>query len=131
MPRAASHGKLYPIYMVLGSPKWIQKMGDPATLATTAEIRIPLSILAADDVSFTYPDSMVTLMLAAERNPAHFQPDCHGKLFTLAEMRALVATKGMPDEGWETSVPVTLAHYIEAQVWNRTVLVEYLAQNPM
>ncbi len=121
----------YPIYMVLGSPKWIARMADPGTLATTAEVRVPLSALTDDDVSFTYPDSMVTLLMAEERDARYYQPDYHGKLFTLTEIREIVRRKGLPDEGWETNVPDTLAHYIEAQVWNREPLLPYLPRtNP-
>ncbi|MFN8485364.1 MAG: hypothetical protein U0768_20180 [Anaerolineae bacterium] len=116
----------HPIYMVLGSPRWVARMADPATLATTAEIRIPLSALTDADVSFTYPDSMVTRFVAQAKDPASYQPDYHGRLFTLPEILAIVAVKGLPDDGWDTGVPDTLAHYIEAQVWNRQPLLPYL-----
>lgn len=115
----------YPVYMVLGRSRWVEKMADAATLASTAEIRVPLSIFRECDVSFTYPDSMVTLLLESQKNPDYYQPDYHGKLFTLPEILAIVAAKGLPDEGWETNVPSTLAHYIEAQVWNHRRLWEY------
>jgi hypothetical protein len=69
------------------------------------------------------------LLIENLKNPEFYQPDYHGKLFTLAEMRAIVAEKGLPDEGWETRVPDDLAHYIEAQVWNRQPLLEFLHQS--
>jgi hypothetical protein len=61
----------YPIYMVLGRSKWIQTMLDAGTLATTIEIQVPLSIFRECDVSFTYPDSMVSFMLDNERHPEY------------------------------------------------------------
>ena len=92
---------------------------------------MPVSIFDEGDISFTYPDSMVTLLMENLQNPEFYQPDYHGKLFTLPEIRRIVAEKGLPDEGWETSVPDHLAHYIEAQVWNRGPLLEYMRrQNP-
>ena len=69
---------------------------------------------------------MVTLLMADEKDARYYQPDYHGKLFTLSEIRAIVAVKGLPDEGWDTGVPDSLAHYIEAQVWNRDPLLPYL-----
>ena len=34
----------FPIYMVLGRPKWMAAEANPCTLATTAEIEVPLSL---------------------------------------------------------------------------------------
>ena len=55
-------------------------------------------------------------------------PDYHGKVFTLSEILSIVEIKGLPEEGWETNTPASLPHYIEAQVWNRTLLLEYKRQ---
>jgi hypothetical protein len=115
----------YPVYLVLGRPKWTQVSADPKTTASTDEIIVPLSILSAEQVSFTYPDSMVSAMIAAERNPEYYEPDYHGKVFTLEEIRRIIERKGLPGEGWQTKMPKRYAHYIEAQVWNRQVLVDY------
>jgi hypothetical protein len=123
--RGGEPQEAFPIYMTLGRPKWIERMADAATLATTAEIQVPLSIFRECDVSFTYPDSMVTLLLESQKNPETYQQGYHGKLFTLSEILSIVQAKGLPDEGWETNVPSTLAHYIEAQVWNYKLLFEY------
>jgi hypothetical protein len=116
----------YPIYFMVGNPPWLERAADPATVASTTRIEVPVSILAEGDISFTYPDSMVTLLLEHLKDPEIYQPDYHGKLFTLSEMRAIVAVKGMPDEGWETRAPDHLAHYIEAQVWNRKPLLKFM-----
>lgn len=114
-----------PIYMVLGRSRWAESVMDPVTAATTAEIEVPLSLFRESDVSFTYPDSMVSMMVAAAKDPALFQEGYHGELFTLERIREVVERKGMPEEGWQTNVPRSLAHYIEAQVWNRAVLWEW------
>ena len=115
----------HPVYLVLGRPKWLDIVADPVTLATTDELRVPLSILDPHEVSFTYPDSMVSALMAVEKNPEYYEPDYHGKVFTLDEMMRIIAEKGLPGEGWQTKMPVRLAHYIEAQVWNRAVLLDY------
>ena len=115
----------YPIYMVLGRSKWVERMADPATLATTSQIQVPLSIFSEGDVSFTYPDSMVTRTLERQKDPDTYQPGYHGRVFTLSQIRKIVEERGLPEEGWETKTPADVAHYVEAQVWNREVLLEH------
>jgi hypothetical protein len=118
----------YPIYFVLGRPKWIEDAADAQTINTTDEITIPLSILTPEDVSFTYPDSMVSAMMESAKNPEYYEPDYHGKVFTLTEIAEIVTQKGLPGDKWQTRMPKHLAHYIEAQVWNRKPLLEYYEQ---
>jgi hypothetical protein len=90
----------YPIYMILGRSKWLLAAGDPVTLATIAEILVPLSIFQECEVSFTYPDSMVSWLMDQQRNPAYYLPEFHGKVFTLPEIRQVVETMGLPGERW-------------------------------
>lgn len=115
----------YPIYMVFGRSKWIQTMLDAATLATTVEIQVPLSIFRECEVSFTYPDSMVSFMLENQRNPEYYLPEYHGKVFTLSEIRSIVEANGLPGDKWGTNLPSHLANYIEAQVWDHEALLAY------
>lgn len=122
-PRAA-----YPIPMVLGSSKWMLKQSP--TPEAHAEIRIPLSIFAEDEISFTYPDSMISYWFGKEKPLDYYQPEYHGKVFTMAEILAIVALKGLPEEGWETNLPPHLAPYIEAQVWNHDACMPYKPSAP-
>lgn len=118
----------YPIYMILGQALWGERKMDGITRAMTQTIQVPLSIFGEGDVSFTYPDSMVSWMLDQEKNTAYYQPNYHGKVFTRSEMLSIVEEKGLPEMGWETNVPDHLAHYIEAQVWNHKVLLDFKRQ---
>ena len=113
----------YPIPMVLGSSKWLEKNAPDREGGT--EIRIPLSIFTEYDVSFTYPDSMISLWFGREKPAEYYQPDLHGKIFTLPEILSIVETQGMPEEDWEINLPSDLAPYIEAQVWRHELLFEY------
>ena len=117
-----------PIYLVLGRPKWLERAGDPVTLATTEELVVPLDIIPRDVISFTYPDSMVSAFMVEEANPAYYEPEYHGKVFTLEEIGEILERRGMPGEGWTTRMPAHLAHYIEAQVWDHQVLHDFAAQ---
>ena len=113
----------YPVYTVLGSSNWMVKNGDPGN---HGEIRLPLSIFDEGDVSFTYPDSMISLWFENDRPPEYYMPDYHGKIFTRAEILAIVAEKGVPEDCWDTHLPDTLAPYIEGQVWNHEVLRAFM-----
>lgn len=112
----------YPIPMVLGDSKWIVKNApDPEA---HGEIHIPLSVFTEQDVSFTYPDSMISLEFGRDKPVEYYQPEYHGKVFTISEILFIVESKGLPEEEWETNFPSDLAPYIEAQVWNHEPLLE-------
>jgi hypothetical protein len=113
----------YPIPMVLGESRWMVK-NSPCPDAH-GEIRIPLSRFTERDVSFTYPDSMISLWFGREKPVDYYLPEYHGKVFTVSEILAIVESKGLPEEEWETNLPSDLAPYIEAQVWNHEPLMEY------
>jgi hypothetical protein len=98
---------------------------DAVTRATTAEIEVPLSAFRQDTVSFTYPDSMVSYMLAQQRDPATYLPAYHARVFTLAETRAILEANGLPGYRWGTELPSGLANYIEAQVWDPEPLAAF------
>jgi hypothetical protein len=114
----------YPISMVLGSSKWLIEAAPDRE--KHGEIRIPLSVFRECDVSFTYPDSMISRWFGRDKPMEYYQAELHGKVFTIPEILSIVEKKGMPEENWETNLPKSLAPYIEAQVWNRELLLEYL-----
>jgi hypothetical protein len=115
----------YPVYLMVGRSKWLDAAVDAVTIATAVEIQVPLALFEPCDISFTYPDSMVSDLMASKKDPAYYLPEYHGRVFTLAEIRAIVDTYGLPGDKWGTSLPSHLANYIEAQVWNHRPLQEY------
>ena len=116
----------FPIPMVLGSSKWLVEAAPDGE--EHGEIRIPLSVFTEYDVSFTYPDSMISRWFGREKPAKYYLPELHGKVFTLSEILSIVKQKGMPEENWETNLPKSLAPYIEAQVWNHELLYKYREQ---
>jgi hypothetical protein len=116
----------FPIPMVLGSSKWLAEAApDPEK---KGEIRIPLSVFTVHDVSFTYPDSMISRWFGRDKPAEYYQAELHGIVFTLSEILSIVKKKGMPEENWETNLPKSFAPYIEAQVWNHALLDKYRVQ---
>ena len=103
----------------------METMIDEITLATTVEIQVPLSMFDEDVLSFTYPDSMVSYMLNAERNPHYYLPEYHGQVFTLAEMHEILESNGQPGYRWGTELPDDMPNYIEAQVWDHEPLLSF------
>jgi hypothetical protein len=117
----------YPISLVLGSSKWIE-INFPDQ-KTRGEIRIPLSAFSEADVSFTFPDSMVSWWLYHDKPSDYYLPEYHGKVFTLTEIMAIVTEKGLPENTWKIKLPKDTGAYIEAQVWNRKLLEKYVPRN--
>jgi len=110
----------FPITAVLGSSEWLAEFSpDPEK---HAEVRIPLSLLTEDDVSFTYPDSMVSRWFGLEKPAEFYQADLHGRIFTLPEILSIVEKRGMPEKDWGLDLPKNLPPYIEAQLWNHELL---------
>jgi hypothetical protein len=113
----------YPICMVLGSSAWIEKNApDPDAHGA---IRIPLSLFSESDLSFTFPDSMVSRWCDRDKPAEYYQPEYHGKVFTVSEILGIVEKKGMPEEDWQIPLPKDTGAYIEAQVWNHGLLMKY------
>src|SRR5512138_3982128 len=52
--------EVHPIYMAFGRTRWMLNCIDALTLATTTQIEVPLALFEEFDISFTYPDSMVS-----------------------------------------------------------------------
>lgn len=113
---------IHPRYMSLGPVNWFYEW-----YRETKVIEIPLSAFAEEHLSFTYPDSMMSLLIAEDRYPPfqQFKQPYHGKLYRLSELEDLVATYGVPDE----TDPRNLEYgnrLIEAQIWDLAPLVPYI-----
>jgi hypothetical protein len=123
--RGGSPQQEFPIYLIFGWSKWLQNGADARTLETTDKLEVPLAKLREDQLSFTYPDSMIMGWMAKQNAGRYNLSEFHGKVFRLSEMRAIVEARGLPGEQWGNDLPAEVPNYIEAQVWNREALVEY------
>lgn len=123
MVKGGTPQEAYPISMVLGESVWLTQCApDPAR---HGEIHIPLSAFEEGDISFTFPDSMVSRWLGIEKPEPYYLPAYHGQVFTRSEMLAIVRERGFPEETWDVQLPDNVGAYIEAQVWNHAVLMAY------
>jgi hypothetical protein len=101
-----------PIYFFLGD------FADGRDPSRPVSLVLPLSAFPPETLTFTYPDSMASLPIATlDRHKCHRKP-YHGHVFTLSEIKAVVAEFGLP--GDRQSSDPTAAHdrFIEVQVWD-------------
>jgi len=83
----------YPIYFVLGKSQWLVK--NSPDRSRHQEIQIDLAAFDEGDVSFTYPDSMISFWLGHDPTSVFYLPEFHGKVFTRKKLWRLLS-------GWVT-----------------------------
>lgn len=107
-----------PRYLSLGPCPWFMNW-----YKNPAEIKIPLDDIPSDSISFTYPDSMMSLLIAEDRfEPfAKFKQPYHGRVYRLEELANPIEQYGMPDQ----DDPINQEYgnrLVEAQVWDLNLL---------
>ncbi len=105
-----------PIYFFLGD------FADGLDRSRPRSIVMPLAAFSADMLTFTYPDSMASLPLAIRAHHRPRRKAFHGQVFTLDEIRKVIASWGMPDK---TDPSISYDRFIEVQVWNDTPLKRF------
>jgi len=108
-----------PIYMCLGeSPK--SKYDVRGDIQKNAmEIKIPLAYLDLKTITFTYPDSMYDFILDKNNRIIGGKRTNKPKVYLYNELEIVLKKYKDGNEKMED-------HYIEAQIWNRKQLYEYL-----
>ena len=90
---------------------------------------MPLAAFSPDTITFTYPDSMASLALGRSDDHAAIRRSYHGQVFTLPEIRDIVARFGMPDGGQNTAASISpFDRFVEVQVWDDRPCVRALAE---
>lgn len=113
----------FPIYAVLGVSNWIERY---SANYEVSKIHNPITLFNETDVSFTYPDSMVSFWLGTDKPVGYFDPDYHGRIFTLREVKELIKIDRFSEENWGSTLPKNVAPYIEAQIWNHNLLNDFI-----
>jgi len=113
----------HPLYFFLGD------FADGLDPSRPASLVMPLAVLPADTVTFTYPDSMASFPLHTEGRDVRERKPYHGQVFTLAEIEQVVATFGLPGERWKTDPSMRHDRFIEVQVWDDRPVRDYLAKH--
>ncbi|MEM7532770.1 MAG: hypothetical protein AAF639_11385 [Chloroflexota bacterium] len=113
----------YPFYMVLGTSNYIEQYDGFEGIYHT--VQVPLAEFDSTDVSFTYPDSVISKWLADCHHPL-YNSAYHGKIFSLSAIRALIANYGITGCEWVEQPERKFDIFIEAQIWNDAPLQSYL-----
>lgn len=103
----------YPHYFVVERALWIEEGFD----GYSDKVQLPISSFRSEQVSFTYPDSMVSYWLQSQSEQAFYRPEYHGQVFTLSEISQVIKEFGIPDTEWQTEKLRKHDLFIEAQVW--------------
>lgn len=101
-----------PIYFFLGN------FADGKDPSRPASLVVPLTAFRPDSLTFTYPDSMTSFPVATKEHHRFYRKEYHGHVFTLAEINAVVAKYGLPEDRWKDDPSMKHDRFIEVQVWD-------------
>lgn len=108
-----------PHYFVLGEYYWFKNL-----CPDTCEVRIPLSFFSNEAVSFTYPDSFVSMGFMPEFGLKVDKRDYHDKVFNLHNLESIIDKYGFPEDdvshNYGNYVNEEFEKFIEIQVWDDT-----------
>jgi hypothetical protein len=101
----------YPHYFVVERAIWIEEgYHGHSDMVLLADFQ-------PSQVSFTYPDSMISYWLLSQTNQPFYHPEYHGQVFTVEEIQPVINQFGIPDTEWRTVASRRYDLFIEAQVW--------------
>jgi hypothetical protein len=104
---------VYPHYFVIERARWIEAGYNGESLA----LQFPVSAFQLEQISFTYPDSMISYWLKSQTDQVFYRSEYHGQVFVLSEIRKVIDAFGVPREEWQTEETRKYDLFIEAQVW--------------
>jgi hypothetical protein len=113
---------LFPLYMVIENSTWIEEGYN----GQSKKIQIPVSEFDSKEISFTYPDSMVSYWLKDKKQEPFYQPEYHGQVFRLDEIHHLLKRFGLPVTEWKLEETRKYDIFIEAQIWNEQTILNYI-----
>lgn len=104
----------HPKYFSVGPALWIEEGYNEQSKT----VQLLLSSVPATQVSFTYPDSMVSYWLRTQTDQRFYQSAYHGQVFTVGEIFDIIEHFGLPSEVWRTDPTRKHDIFIEAQLWS-------------
>jgi hypothetical protein len=112
----------FPFYMVIENSTWIEEGYN----GQSKKIQISVSEFNLKEISFTYPDSMISYWLKDKKQEPFYQPDYHGQVFRLDEIVQIIKKSGITVEEWKLEKTRKYDIFIEAQIWNEQGILNYL-----
>ncbi|MBB3610217.1 hypothetical protein [Rhizobium sp. BK602] len=112
--------RMRPIYFFLGN------FADGKDHSRPNSLVMPLTAFPKGTITFTFPDSMASLPIATHKKYEFERQPYHGQVFSLEEIRHVIAKFGMPNESWAVDPRRRFDRFVEVQVWDDRPIVEYL-----
>jgi hypothetical protein len=103
----------YPQYFVVNESLWIEE----GFQGQSRSVQFPLSAFEPEQISFTYPDSMISYWLRSQTDRVFYHPEYHGQVFNLNEIFEVIDRFGIPKAEWRSEAARKHDLFIEAQVW--------------
>jgi hypothetical protein len=100
----------YPHYFVVGRSAWIEESYN----SQFGMVQLSITDLPAAQISFTYPDSMISYWLQSQAGQDFHHPEYHGQAFNYNEICQIIDRFGVPDEKWRTKAVHKHDLFIEA-----------------
>ncbi len=110
----------HPQYFVVNQSIWIEEGFNRQSLY----VSIPISAFNPEQVSFTFPDSMVSYWLREQSQSTYYHPEYHGQVFLLDEISQIIDEFGIPREEWRAEEDRKYDFFIEAQVWDNVERID-------
>ncbi len=113
-----------PFYFTLGKCEWLKSCYE-----NPGVVKIPLADFKSEQISFTYPDSMVSFQFHDEPKLVKYRKACNGQVYLLDEIQELLNEYGIPtEEKWHSQESLKYDRYVEVQVWDDFIIKKYLAK---
>ncbi|MDL2403709.1 hypothetical protein [Rhizobium mayense] len=112
--------RMRPVYFFLGN------FADGKDRSRPNSLVMPLNAFPEGTITFTIPDSMASLPIAKHHKYELERQPYHGQVFSLEEIRDVVAKFGMPNESWAADPRKRFDRFVEVQVWDDRPIIEYL-----
>ncbi len=114
-----------PFYFTLGPCEWLETWYED-----TAIIEIPLELFKdCTHISFTFPDSMISYQIAEMERFSKYRNPYNGKVLLKEEIITFISIFGLPSKDKWAHIPEQqFNRYIEVQVWDDSIIHDFLGQ---
>jgi len=117
----------HPCYFTLEKSSFLQEF--ESFEGQSKEIKIPLCLFSCDNISFTYPDSFFSEWLSRNKDHDLYDEELNGKIFKLKELLSLLDSGRIPNNIYMDTLNYKYHLYIEAQVWDYSILTNFQKSN--
>ena len=113
-----------PHYFVLGDSFWFKHL-----CSSHREVILNWRDIPSEWLSFTYPDSFVSMGLAERYSEVFVEKPYHGRVFRMHELEEIISTWGYPDDDfsrpYENYINEEFEKFIEVQLWSDEPVMQY------